>query len=57
MRRKKIAATRLFLVLTLILLGLQVFERFPSVLTLTLLLASALFARHAFRTRIPYGWV
>ncbi len=57
LRRKKIAATCLFLVLTLILLGLQVFERFSTVLTVTLLLASALFAWHAFRTRIPYGWV
>ncbi len=57
MRRKKIAATCLFLVLALILLGPQVFERFSSVLTLTLLLASALFAWHAFRTQIPYGWV
>jgi len=57
MRRKKIAATCLFLVLALILLGLQVFERFPSLLTVALLLASALFAWRAFRTHIPYGWV
>lgn len=56
-RRKKIAATCLFLVLTLILLGLQVHARFPSLLTVALLLTSALFTWHAFRTRIPYGWV
>ena len=56
-RRKKIAATCLFLVLTLILLGLQVHARFATPLTGALLLASALFAWHAYRTRIPYGWV
>ncbi len=56
-RRKKIAATCLFLVLTLILLGLQVYDRFPSPLAVALVIASALFTWHAFRTRIPYGWV
>lgn len=56
-RRKRMAATCLFLVLTLILLGLQVHSRFPSALTTVLLLASALFSWHAYRTRIPYGWV
>lgn len=56
-RRKKIAATCLFLVLTLVLLGLQVYARFPLPVTAVLLLGSALFAWHAFRTRLPYGWV
>ncbi len=57
LRRKKIAATCLFLVLTLVLLGLQVHARFPSPLTVVLLLASALFAWHAYRSRLTYGWV
>jgi len=56
-RRKKFAATCLFLVLTAVLLGLQVYTRFPLLLTGALALVAALFAWHAFRTRIPYGWV
>lgn len=55
--RKKIAAVCLFLVLTLVLLGLQVHARFPLPVTAVLLLGSALFACHAFRTRLPYGWI
>ncbi len=57
LRRKKFAATCLFLVLAAVLLGLQVYARFPLLLTGVLLLGSALFAWRAFRTRIPYGWV
>ncbi len=56
-RRKKIAATCLLIVLTLILLGIQVYARYPYPLTVVLALASALFAWRAFHTRIPYGWV
>ena len=57
LRRKRIAATCLFLVITLVLLGLQVYARFPLALTALLLVAVAAFVRNAFRRSAPYGWV
>lgn len=57
LRRKRIAATCLFLVMTLILLGLQVYARLPVTLTILLLVAAAVFVWNAFRARIPYGWI
>lgn len=57
LRRKRIAATCLFLVITLVVLGLQVYGRFPAALTVALVAGAAAFAWNAFRTRIPYGWV
>lgn len=57
LRRKRIAATCLFLVMTLILLALQVYARLSLTLTILLLIAVAVFVWNAFRTRIPYGWI
>lgn len=54
--RKRIAATCLFLVMTLVILGLQVYTRFPIALTVALFAAAAGFARQAFRSKIRYGW-
>ena len=56
-RRKKLAATCLFIVITIVLLGLQVYSRFNPVVTLVLFGLAALFVWHAYRTRLPYGWV
>lgn len=57
LRRKRIAATCLFLVITLVLLGLQVYARFSLTMTALLLIAAAVFVWNAFRTRMPYGWM
>ncbi len=57
LRRKRVATTCLFLVMTLVILGLQVYARFPATITVLLIIAAAAFARHAFGTRLPYGWL
>ncbi len=57
LRRKRIATSCLFLVMTLVILGLQVYARFPVTISVLLVAAAAAFARHAYRTRIPYGWL
>jgi len=56
-RRKRLAGVCLFLVITLIILGLQVFVRYGSILTLTLIVLAALFAWWVYKKPIPYGWV
>ena len=55
-RRKKLAGVCLFFVITLVLLGLQVFSRFDPLLTGLLVLLAALFSWRVYRTPIPYGW-
>ncbi len=55
-RRKKLAGFCLFFVITLVLLGLQVFARFDPLLTVLLLLLAAVFSWRVYRTNIPYGW-
>lgn len=57
LRRKRIAAICLFLVMLLVLLGLQVYERFSPSVTVILVAAIAAFIRQAFRTRVLRGWV
>ncbi|MBI3989132.1 MAG: hypothetical protein HY347_05905 [candidate division NC10 bacterium] len=56
-RRKRLAATCLFLVIVTILLGAQVFSRFTPMVTVGLILLAALFAWRVYRTPILYGWV
>jgi len=56
-RRKRLAAFCLFFVITLVLLGLQVFSRFQPLLTGLLLVLAALFSWRVYKTPIPYGWV
>lgn len=57
LRRKRLAATCLFLVITTVLLGLQVSVPFGVPLTALLLLLAALFAWRVYKTPIPYGWL
>ena len=57
LKRKRLATLCLFLVITAVLLGLQVFSPFPLPLTGLLILLAALFAWRVYRTPIPYGWV
>jgi len=56
-RRKKLAATCLFFVITTVLLGLQVYARFNLLLTMALVILTALFVWRAYRTPIPFGWM
>ncbi len=54
--RKRLAAVCLFLVVVSVLLGLQIFTRFPLYLTLILLLAAVLFSWRVYSSRLPFGW-
>ena len=56
-RRKKLAGFCLFFVITLVLLGLQVFARFHPLVNGLLILAGALFSWRVYKTPIPYGWI
>lgn len=57
LRRKRLAATCLFLVISTVLLGLQVFSTFGAPLNALLLLLAAVFAWRVYSTPIPYGWL
>jgi len=56
-RRKRLATFCLFLVITAIILGLQVYGSFSSILTIVLIVIGALFAWKANRTLISFGWI
>jgi len=56
-RRKRLATFCLFLVITAIILGLQVFGTFTPVLTMALIVAGAFFAWKASKTLIRFGWI
>ena len=57
LRRKRLAATCLFMVISTVLLGLQVSAPFGIPLNSLLLLLAAVFAWRVYRTPIPYGWL
>src|SRR3972149_8039920 len=57
LRRKRLASTCLFVVLTIAMLGVQVWAAFPLWLTLLLIATIALFAWRAYRSVTPYGWM
>jgi hypothetical protein len=57
LRRKRLATVCLFLVITTIVLGLQVYARFSPALTAALVLLAALFAWRANRTLLRFGWI
>ena len=56
-RRKKLATLCLFLVITTIILGLQVYGAFHPLLTIALIALAALFALRVNRTLIRFGWI
>jgi hypothetical protein len=56
-RRKRIASVCMFVVLTVAMLGMQVYSSFPLWLTVILLALIALFTRRTYKTQMPYGWV
>ncbi len=57
LRRKRIASICLFVVLTVAMLGAQVWERFALWLTVLLVIAIALFTWRAYKSVTPYGWM
>jgi hypothetical protein len=57
LRRKRIASICLFVVLTVTMLGAQVWERFALWLTVVLVIAIALFTWRAYKSVTPYGWM
>lgn len=55
-RRKKLATFCLFLVITAIILGLQVYDAFHPALNAGLIALAALFVRRANKTAVRFGW-
>lgn len=55
-RRKRLSGVCLVLVITIIMLGLQVFAPFNPILTGTLVVLAALFVWRAYASRVPLGW-
>lgn len=57
LRRKRLASVCLFLVIMMVLLGVQVVAPFRVQTTLILAIGAGLFAWRVYRTRVAYGWV
>jgi uncharacterized membrane protein len=56
-RRKRMATLCLFTVVTIIILGLQIYSTFSPVLTLGLIGLAGLFAWRVNKTLIRFGWI
>src|SRR3972149_1755937 len=56
LRRKRLASVCLFAVLTMVMLGVQVWAPFPGWLTAVLVAAIAAFTWRAYTSVTPYGW-
>lgn len=56
-RRKKLATFCLFLVITIIILGVQVYATFSPILTIALIGLAAVFALRANKTLLRFGWI
>ncbi|MFQ6082094.1 MAG: hypothetical protein ACE5WD_01900 [Candidatus Aminicenantia bacterium] len=56
-KRKKLATVCLFLVITLVILGLQVYATYNPVLTVILIVLAGLFSWRVYKAPIPYGWI
>lgn len=56
-RRKKMATFCLFLVITIIILGMQVYTPFDPIITVSLIILAGLFSWHVSKTLIRFGWV
>jgi Na+/glutamate symporter len=57
LRRKRIASICTFSVLTMAMLGVQVWAASPLWLTVVLVVAIAAFTWRAYKSVTPYGWV
>ncbi len=56
LKRKKMAAFCLFIVINIVLLGLQVSTHFPAALNAALFMFAALFSFRVFKSTMAYGW-
>jgi hypothetical protein len=56
-RRKKMATFCLFLLITIIILGMQVYTRFDPIVTFALIILAGLFSWHVSKTLIRFGWI
>lgn len=56
-RRKRLATFCLFIVITIIILGLQVYVRFNPFMTLGLIALAGLFAWRANKSLVRFGWI
>lgn len=56
-RRKRLATLCLFIVMTTIILGLQVYGTFSPILTMVLIAVAGLFAWHANKSLLRIGWI
>jgi hypothetical protein len=56
-RRKRLATLCLFIVMTTIILGLQVYGTFSPILTVVLIALAGLFSWRANKTLLRFGWV
>jgi hypothetical protein len=57
LRRTRLATACLFIVITIVLLGLQVTSRFGFPVTSILILVAALFSWRVYRTSVRFGWI
>ncbi len=57
LRRKRIASVCMFVVLTVAMLGVQVWNAFPLSLTVLFVVAIGLFTWRAYKSVTPFGWV
>ncbi|NIN69143.1 MAG: hypothetical protein GTO63_31535, partial [Anaerolineae bacterium] len=55
--RKRLASICMFVVLTVSMLGVQVWAPFPLWLTVILVIAIAVFTWRVYSSVTPYGWV
>jgi hypothetical protein len=56
-RRKRLAAVCLFLIITVVLLGIQVYQPFGIPLSAVILGLAALFAWRVYKTPVRFGWI
>jgi hypothetical protein len=56
-RRKRLAAGCLFIVIVIVLLGLQTVVRFGTPLTALLIVLAALFSWRVYKTPVRFGWM
>ncbi len=56
-RRKQLATVCLFIVLTIIILGMQVYDAFSPLLNIVLIALAALFSWRANKSLVRFGWV
>lgn len=57
LRRKRLAASCLFFLITAVIFAAQVYTILPLWVNIVLLILTAAFVRHAFRSLVTYGWV